>query len=521
MALVLVLSMAGCSYLQTVRDETQQKEMMESRECFSKIDDDPAKLEALKPYLIYGSPVIGSDSLTGNELKCYCRELSKTDALTALFTFESGCFDFFVGDIAPQIGLNFAASLGITVVNIILWYVASILSRFEKHHSLINEEYSVMRRMFIAMTVNTVFILLLVNLRFVKDNSQFLADFSGIGSGKYRDITFEWYKDVGTEITTSVALTIVAPHSARLFWWFLTWVRRHCTSRARHYFSFGMGRFASSQRALNELFLGPKFRLSSRIPQMLVPIFATMTYGAGMPILYLICCLTFGVFFWVEKFLLLRYYRLPPRFGPELLNWAANMMFYAILWHIVFAVWMLSTPHIFDDGSAEAEKESLSPLFEFAFSYVPSMSKSPFWYRVTRAQTFPLVIIGCLITVGKVMDKTFKWVGKAKAAAFSFLTCGVLDSYKKKRVYLNPPLRIVKKNGDLVGLHSYSIHRNPLFMHAFSAGASSHLNRSVESTRNLADEFLPRLPGNSEQRISTEVLNLSDAPQYSNPMHQR
>ena len=36
-ALVLVLSMAGCSYLQTVRDEAQRKEMMESRGCLSKM----------------------------------------------------------------------------------------------------------------------------------------------------------------------------------------------------------------------------------------------------------------------------------------------------------------------------------------------------------------------------------------------------------------------------------------------------------------------------------------------------
>ena len=504
MALCLVLSFVVSGLLQSARDEQLEKDMEAARVCSTKVD--MSIYDDLLPYLTKGQTVSGVVTPSEDLLKCYCRELDSAEAFEALTHRGSGCFNYFFAEVAPRLGLKVAASLGITLVNIFLWYVTGVLSKYEKHHSLIHEEFSVTRRMFFAMLVNTAFVLLLVNLRFVKD-TDILERVGGIGGGRYRDITFEWYDDVGVEITLSMALTIIAPHSARIMWYLFDRFRRDCSTRLRHRCKWGMGRYASSQRRLNELFLGPVFRLSSRIPQYLMPCFVTMIYSAGMPILYALCTLFFGVFFWVEKYLLLRWYRTPPRYGPKLLNWAAKMMFYALLWHLAFAIWMLSSPLLFDDGSKAAEQASTSGLFDLFASYEPSMKKSPFFYRITRIQTFPLFVIACVLVIFKLMDKTCKWVGRAKAVVVSVLSCGVLDTYKRKRVYLNPPFSVVKENGDLAGLESYSVMQNPLYVRAFAQDAHTHLHRSIDMQRNLADDqLLPPLPGETNGIPMTNMV---------------
>lgn len=79
---------------------------------------------------------------------------------------------------------------------------------------------------------------------------------------------------------------------------------------------------------------------------MVAVIYIVMFYGSGIPILYFIAAVYFLVTYWVEKILLLRYYR-KPKIQDESL--ALNMILwfkYALILHLIGGLLMLSNTEI-------------------------------------------------------------------------------------------------------------------------------------------------------------------------------
>lgn len=88
--------------------------------------------------------------------------------------------------------------------------------------------------------------------------------------------------------------------------------------------------------------MGPDFLIEIRYSQIMTFFFITMIYSAGMPVLYIISLLQFFLTYWVDKFLFLRMYRTPPRYGIELANKSRDIMQLAIGAHMAFALYMFS-----------------------------------------------------------------------------------------------------------------------------------------------------------------------------------
>ena len=61
------------------------------------------------------------------------------------------------------------------------------------------------------------------------------------------------------------------------------------------------------------MYLGPKFVMEIRYANMLYVIYVTFMYSSGMPFLYVIAFITLFLSYWVDKYMFLNFYRIPPR----------------------------------------------------------------------------------------------------------------------------------------------------------------------------------------------------------------
>jgi len=83
-----------------------------------------------------------------------------------------------------------------------------------------------------------------------------------------------------------------------------------------------------------------------RFAQFLCTIFVTMTYSSGVPVLYAISFLSFVCTYWIDKMLLLRFYRLTDGYSQHLSSRIVKLAPFAILIHSLFGFMIFSYPYI-------------------------------------------------------------------------------------------------------------------------------------------------------------------------------
>jgi len=107
-----------------------------------------------------------------------------------------------------------------------------------------------------------------------------------------------------------------------------------------------MRKNAVTQRQLNLSYSGAVFKLEYRYPTLLNVVFVTLMYSSGLPILYPIAAMTFGIMYLTDKVALLRLYNRPPMYKASLAKLTLNILPIAIIFHLCMAVWMYGTPSL-------------------------------------------------------------------------------------------------------------------------------------------------------------------------------
>lgn len=102
----------------------------------------------------------------------------------------------------------------------------------------------------------------------------------------------------------------------------------------------------AAQSDYEELYTGPEFILQVRFAQFLCTIFVTMTYSSGVPGLYAISFLSLVCTYWIDKLLLLRFYRLTDGYSQHLSSRIVKLAPLAILIHSLFGFMIFSYPYI-------------------------------------------------------------------------------------------------------------------------------------------------------------------------------
>jgi hypothetical protein len=77
--------------------------------------------------------------------------------------------------------------------------------------------------------------------------------------------------------------------------------------------------------------MGPEFELEVRLGQVVAFNWVTFMYSTGMPITFIISAFNFIIFYWIDKWFLLRFYRIPKNIDEKVINHVIYYLKYAFL----------------------------------------------------------------------------------------------------------------------------------------------------------------------------------------------
>lgn len=93
--------------------------------------------------------------------------------------------------------------------------------------------------------------------------------------------------------------------------------------------------------------MGPEWNAISRYSQILTLSWIVFTYSSGLPSLFMVYATNLFVMYWVDKILILRYYRLPKNMNETPILFVLNSMKSAFFIHLVIGAFMYSNNRIF------------------------------------------------------------------------------------------------------------------------------------------------------------------------------
>ena len=97
------------------------------------------------------------------------------------------------------------------------------------------------------------------------------------------------------------------------------------------------------QSEWEELYIGPEFQMQNRLSHVIAAIWVTFLYSAGLPLLYFIMAASLLLTFYVDKVLLINFYKVPKTIDTEKsLLFAAKLMKLAVWFHFLVGTLLFS-----------------------------------------------------------------------------------------------------------------------------------------------------------------------------------
>jgi len=187
-----------------------------------------------------------------------------------------------------------------------------------------------------------------------------------------------------------MVLLIFSTNVTNMLFWLKAFLRRccdrSCTCDRRNTKTL-------SQRDYNDMNTGPELDMDYKYANILVVVWMTMTYGSGIPIMYLIACVYFFVSYWSDKMLIFYNYRKPIHFDEKMAMRTLWWFKLAIVFHLIVGVLMLSNSHILP---TKEEHSDIDYADDNINSYLTSYS---FGNTGTVHMAFFILITGGIIVV--------------------------------------------------------------------------------------------------------------------------
>jgi hypothetical protein len=97
------------------------------------------------------------------------------------------------------------------------------------------------------------------------------------------------------------------------------------------------------------MYTGPEFSLDSRLAQIVAFIWVTLTYGTGMPMLFFLSAFNFTLIYFIDKYLLLRFYKNPTNYDEKSVLYCVEKMKFAFGFHFLVGFMMISQIKSYQD----------------------------------------------------------------------------------------------------------------------------------------------------------------------------
>eukprot|EP00117_Sycon_ciliatum_P041124 scpid37102/ scgid30137/ len=269
--------------------------------------------------------------------QCYCKALQNEigtvsilkDEVCQMFTQ-----DFFGGQALSQV-----VSVSIVVINLVLTFIMLYLIKWIGHHTESEQTSDIMGSIFIVQFFNTAILLILTNANTVDAGLGFLPF-----KGKYNDLNFEWYNDIGASFVITMGTAAVMPavqfgiaFAQKLVF---QWMDRGFTC------NYSKTKKNTIQSYIN-LYSGPEYMMHVKYSGMMNVLFVCFMYGLAIPALFPISLLAFTVLYLVEKYTITYFFRKPPMFDEKLNESSISKMKWAPIFMMFFGFWCLSNKQIF------------------------------------------------------------------------------------------------------------------------------------------------------------------------------
>ncbi len=232
--------------------------------------------------------------------------------------------------------------LVVAVANFVIKYALLGLARFQKFATNTEEQMSTMIKLFASMTINMILLVLMINLNF-QDVSffKYIHDHVPLGqyifSGDYADFTRKWHIKVGVTIIVLMCVNVFWPQVMDLLF-FMPWkkCRRACCSSS-----------VVLQSDLNEYYEGYEFTLWDRYAYILSITYFVVTFSPGLPMLMPLGALFCLIIYWIDKYMLLRFYKKPPAYTAKVNTKAFDILPYCVLLHSILALFVYTAPDVY------------------------------------------------------------------------------------------------------------------------------------------------------------------------------
>jgi ABC-type uncharacterized transport system permease subunit len=83
-------------------------------------------------------------------------------------------------------------------------------------------------------------------------------------------------------------------------------------------------------------------------------------YSPGLPILFLMAIVNFTIIYWVDKILLLRFYRKPKNYDAQSIQFSVDEMKYSFLFHFVIGAFVYSNDRILSNSGSVGSTEMIT-----------------------------------------------------------------------------------------------------------------------------------------------------------------
>jgi len=393
--------------------------------------------------------------------------------------------------------LSAGTSLVTVAFNMMIELLFKFLPAYEKHHTVTLYVSSRIVKQTLTLWINTAFLELIASARFTfaKEVSE-----GRFGAGFYRDLTPQWFSDVGSQILLTVSLAAVAPVGSRVSKIFLGIFTRWIAMRT-----------SVIQEDLNLGFVGPEFDIGRDYSYVLMVALSVLMYGTGMPLLYLTMTLASLLFYYLDRYMVTRIYRTPPRLSDKTQLVVGALLKLGVFVFICMSAWMLSV-YVSVPINA-ATKDFFEVDIPFAKEFLSNVSDTSAYAsnsgrydlnRLFAAYTIVLVLMACaMVTYYVVWNMALKpilWHGLFKAMVMApiYALSHLLSRKKVREVKVgganwmeeDVDFFTAYAKGKLVGSTTYVMTELPEFRSIFDAEArlDDPMDFEVEDERKAAFE---------------------------------
>lgn len=231
------------------------------------------------------------------------------------------------------------------------YFLREIIIRMIKKigfHTETSQTNVIMIFVFIVQFLNTGVLVTLINA-----NTNEAGLKLGIFNGAYPDFDYNWYSDVGATIIYALVFTAVWPFIEISVYGGLSYLYRFIDK------GFSFKKYKTNCKTIQQyinLYSGPEYLIHYKYSSMLNIVFVTFMYGVALPVLFPVGLACFIISYFVEKILLVYYYREPPSYDSKLNNTAISILLWAPFFMFSVGYWFMSNKQIFDNFAILNEK---------------------------------------------------------------------------------------------------------------------------------------------------------------------